>query len=439
MKNHENLQNQSNLSNTDSFGNFNLFDKILTKVANKQNTTHRFSTEWRVFIIIALIVGLATSLVSIYSGNHFLRGYLSSFSNSPLIVTILTFTALLIIEFLTYYAMSKAFKFGLKMDVLKFLPTTIFTIAIYTLSFYQSTSGLSIQESSKVDKSELINDNLSIEIDNLKADLKANIAYYKGEVANIKSNPQGYSKSGGSRSVLKANQLSDIKAYNNTISELKQDVRAEIKQLEKDAKQDKANNLTEITSTREKYFGFISVIMAIQVLCSGFLGFAWSQIQSENAPQDYAKSKVLDITMQVDSSINALWQSRLNSLQHGLDIALNSNSAAGTPLEIQQAANIATADKEESEVVEAEILNKTDKGNYSKDAKIGFQMNAKKTPTAKPKNDTDTGTQAKQRICEHCKTPYTYKIHNQKFCCTQCRKDAWELKTGAKLNYSAKK
>ena len=398
---------------TDSFGNFNLLDKLFTKIANKQNTTHRFSTEWRVFIIIALIVGVITSIISVYSGRPFLFGFINPFYENKGISQVTTLTILILIELLTYYSMSKAWKFFLKWDALKFLPTAIFTIMIYSLSFYQSTSGLSIQESNKVDLSETINDNLDVEIQNLKADLKEQTAYYKSEIATIKANPSGWS--GGKRTILTSNQLSDIKTYNNTILELKQDTRKQVKELESNAKLDKKNNLAEITSTREKYFGFISIVMTIQILCSGFLGFAWSQIQSENAPEDFAKSKVLDITMQVDSSINALWQDRLNSLQHGLSIALNSNAAAGVPLEIST-----PLINENEEVQTAEILNKQN---------IGFKMQHK----------AQTGTNTKLRTCEHCNKEFIYKTYNQRFCSSACRIEKWQQKTGVKVKFKKKK
>ena len=401
----------------DSFGNFNLLDKLFTKVANKQNTTHRFSTEWRVFIIIGLIAGLITSIISVYSGQFYLIGFMSSFYTTGNILKAVTIVILILIELLTYYSMSKAFKFALKWDALKFLPTAIFTVMVYTLSFYQSTSGLSIQESSKVDLSETINDNLEVEIENLNTDFTEQSTYYKSAIATVKANPSGWS--GGKRTILTAEQLKDIKAYNNIILELKKEKRKQIKELEKNAKLDKRNNMTEITSTREKFFGFISVLMAIQVLSSAFLSFAWSQIQCENAPKDFAKSKVLDITMQVDSSINSLWQDRLNSLQQGLSIALNSHSAAGIPLEISTPTNNKT-----TPVQEAKFVNKANEKqkNYG-GGSIGFKMQ-----------------NSIEKKCAYCGTDISDKKHwNAKYCSDECKKLAWEKRTGQQLRYKKKK
>lgn len=50
-----------------------------------------------------------------------------------------------------------------------------------------------------------------------------------------------------------------------------------------------------------------------------------------------------------------------------------------------------------------------------------------------------TGTTNKMKVCEFCGKEYKYRIHNQKFCSSECRKQAWELKTGTKLKYKSKK
>lgn len=39
------------------------------------------------------------------------------------------------------------------------------------------------------------------------------------------------------------------------------------------------------------------------------------------------------------------------------------------------------------------------------------------------------------RICLHCKDPYTYKVHNQKFCSSECRIDFWQKKNNKKLHF----
>lgn len=43
------------------------------------------------------------------------------------------------------------------------------------------------------------------------------------------------------------------------------------------------------------------------------------------------------------------------------------------------------------------------------------------------------------RICQNCQSVFTYKIHNQKFCCEACRIGAWEQRTGKRIKKGVKK
>lgn len=64
----------------------------------------------------------------------------------------------------------------------------------------------------------------------------------------------------------------------------------------------------------------------------------------------------------------------------------------------------------------------------------GFQRQ-NDTPTASVKQQTTIANvdDSKKRICLHCEEEYIYKIHNQKFCCEDCRIAAWEAKTGKRF------
>ena len=44
-----------------------------------------------------------------------------------------------------------------------------------------------------------------------------------------------------------------------------------------------------------------------------------------------------------------------------------------------------------------------------------------------------------ERNCLHCKTPYIYRHHKQKYCCDNCRIMAWEQRTGKALKKKKKK
>jgi len=275
-----------------------------------------------------------------------------------------------------------------------------------------STNGLSINESKKVSKVEFIENNLSTEVDNLSLETKENIKYYQNEIATIKANPQGWIN--GKRSILTSSQLKDIKAYNETINELRQIERTRTKELQEQANQDKKNNLIEVTATANKYYAFISILMIIELIASGFLMFSWSKIQNENDPESHVQSKVIDISKQVDASITELYTNRFAALQNGLNIALQSHTNSSIPLEILHQEH---EHQEQTEPHQAQILNKN---------KPGFKMQS--TP----------GT-AKKKHCRYCGSELIGMHPAAKYCNDEHRKLAWEQKTGAKLKYKAKK
>ncbi len=404
-----------NSLNTDTFGNFNLTDKLLTKVANNQFTTHRYSKEWKIAISLSLLFDITAVILSIYAGYFYLSTLLIPMLESVYFAQMATISILILLELLVHFLLAKFFKFALKSHIQTASLVLIFLGFVYMQSFYMSTNGLSINESNKVSKVVFINDNLTIESENLELETKENISYYKEAISTIKTNPQGWVN--GRRAVLTSQQLKDIKAYNGTIQELKQQLRTDVQTLTKQAKTDKANNLKEVTSTANKYYAFISIIMLIELIASGFLMFSWSKIQSENDPEKHAQSRIIDISLQVDKGITDLYNSRFSAMQNSLSIAMQAHYNNSIPLEFNQ-----PTDGKQADILEAEILNKS---------KAGFKMQ-----TA----DAQTGTATnKQKVCLHCENSFTYKIHNQKYCTENCRISAYEKRKGKKLIFKAKK
>jgi len=405
---------KNELINESTFGNFTPGDKILTKIANNQFTTHRYSKEWKILILLALLFDVTAVTLTVYAGYFYLSELITPILESKELAIISTIVILILLEFLVHFLLAKFFKFALKWHGLTATSILIFLSLVYFLSFQMSTNGLSINESKKVSKVEFIENNLNTEIENIQLETKENIKYYKNEIATIKANPSGWIN--GKRSVLTSQQLKDIKEYNGTINELRQTERTNIKELQEQAHQDKANNLTEVTATANKYYAFISILMLIELIASGFLMFSWSKIQNENDTEQHVKSKVIDISKQVDASITELYTNRFVALQNGLSIALQQHNNSSIPLEIL------SQEHQEQTIQKAEIINKNN---------VGFEM---KTNT----RNTTPGT-IKKKECLFCGAELVGMHPAAKYCNAECRKQAWELKTGAKLKYKSKK
>jgi len=397
----------------DKFGNLNRLDTVFTKIAKNQFTTDRYSKEWKILIIIVLLFDFVASFLSVYAGYFYLSTLLIPMFESKIISIASTIAILILLELLVHFLLAKFFKFALKYHVQTAIFLLFAVTSVFLLSFQLSTQGLSINESAKVSKVELITDNLDTEVNNLELETKQNIDFLRNEINTIKSAPQGWIN--GKRSILTAKQLQDIKDYNAEINKLRQALRTQTKELENNAKNDKESNLKEVTSTANKYYVFISIIMLIEIISSMFLMYSWSKIQMENDPETHTKSRILDISLQVDNSITQLYNERFNAMNNALQIALQSNYNSSIPLEFSRAEN-----NQGTVFSEAEIMNKNN---------VGFKM----------QNTTTGQGSAKTKVCNYCNA-YLIDMHPAaKYCNAECRKQAWELKSGVKLQYKSKK
>jgi len=399
------MENKPN-NKIDNFGTFGTSDLFFTKIANNQFTTHRYSKEWKAAIVLAFLFSLITSWFSISGGYSYVNVIIFQLTENKAVTFISSILVVVFLEYLVYMLIGKFFKFTLKFIPQTAIPVLIFTLLVYSISFYISTQGMSISESKKVDKTELINENKSIEISNLQRKTDSDIDYLKNQIETIKANPAGWQN--GQRNILTKEQLQTIKQYNASINEVKQALRTDIKNLEKQASIDKTSNLKEVTSTASKYHQFMSVMMLTQFVAGGFLMFSWSKIQSENEPEKHIKSKVIDISLQYKSLLNNFLMSELNTIKNGFALALNEHEIETIPFEIENSTkNTASSDYKETE------------------KKIGFQIINKANLEHKA---TD------KKVCEHCGKDISDKKHwNAKFCNYECRKAHWEHKTGVKL------
>lgn len=65
--------------------------------------------------------------------------------------------------------------------------------------------------------------------------------------------------------------------------------------------------------------------------------------------------------------------------------------------------------------------------------RIGFVFGTKKSTTADVISTATPNVGNGNKVCLHCSKPYTYQIHNQKYCSETCRVAAWEQRNGKRL------
>ena len=137
-----------NLENLNNFGDYSGIDRILTKVANNQFTTHRYSKEWKIAISLSILFDITAVTLRIYAGYFYLSTLLIPMLESVYLAKIATISILILLELLVHFLLAKFFKFAIKTGNNSHGQTAavvlIFLAFVYTISFHCSTQGLSI-------------------------------------------------------------------------------------------------------------------------------------------------------------------------------------------------------------------------------------------------------------------------------------------------------
>jgi len=256
------------------------FDQITGKHAKEQFTIWHFSKEWRLGIIILTIVKVVTWIISIYAGYYFLFKITLPVVEKTAVAGLISVVMLMITEFLTWVALSKSYKFMLKRLWQTAVFSGIIALGIYSLSFYITTNGLAMRQADKIDKTEVIVDNSSLEVEQIKQNYAQRITDYRTEIATIKANPNGWINGKAKR--LTVEQLRDIKAFNLMIDSLGRAQKTEIAAIKDNKDTELSTNLVNTTAEANKYHNIVVVVMIVQAICNFLLMFSWSRIFDEN-------------------------------------------------------------------------------------------------------------------------------------------------------------
>jgi len=256
------------------------FDAYAGKHAKNQFTLWHFSKEWRVGIIILSILKVVTWIISIYAGFYFLFKIIFPVVESEAAAKMISFSLLVLTELLTWFFLSKFFKFLIKGIVGVAVFSGVIAIGIYALSFYMTTNGLAMRQADKIDQTVMIVDNSGLEIEQTKLAYSARIDDYRKEIDLIKASPQGWIN--GQLKRLTAKQLADIKSYNFTIDSLGRAMKTEVATIEGSKTQQLTTNTIQTTAEADKYHNYVIIVMIAQFIFNGLLMFSWSRIFNEN-------------------------------------------------------------------------------------------------------------------------------------------------------------
>lgn len=391
----------------------NKISNYLKSFAVKNWQKYSFKKEWAAVICLLLVLKLATSAVSIFSGFFYLDNFFFSFTDSETASKIFSFITLLIIEGLCTLFLAKFFKFALRLEFKTAALPLVCAILMFSISFVVSCNGIALFASQSEDLSKLINAKYNSQITELKNENFLNIKQLENYIETIKKNPENWS--GGKRCVLSEYQNREIAKTYDLIATYKNDLKKQLQNVESQRNNELAENNKNTTDKSDKYYNIVAFIMLIQVVCSGGLWFFWCKISAQDAPENDYKESVNDIYNQantlIDNGLNICIEQKFstittafNQLANDLRMKeINAATAAKLPEKsVQKRAGFAV------ETTETE----TDKNAYT--GGVSGVENVVLTPS-------DNVLSVK--VCEECGNVLkpSQIARNARFCCTSCR------------------
>lgn len=375
--------------------------------------TYSFKQEWLSIIILVLVVKIATSAVSVFSGYYYLIDVFRGLFGNIALQKTFAVLSLVLIELLNALFLAKAFKFILRLNNAKWIFPMCLSAGLFTISFIVSTNGIAIYTSDKVDISNNIAEKYENLIQQVNAETSANIELVKNQIQNIKENPTDWKD--GKRCVLSAIQLNEINKCYDKITAYQTYKEQKIRELTHSKTVELADNQAVTINTASRYYVYVSVIMALQIVSSFLLWFFWCKISmeddTENAERETIETSLNTVLNTVDNCIYKRIDNRigvLNTIYSGIA----AQSTENTP----------------------QTENTTENSTEKKTIKItGFNTDTETAPTPQktPFAEVDTATvppihgtpQNAVKTCLNCGQQLTAAklMRGAKYCCDSCR------------------
>lgn len=282
---------------------------LLTLIAKHSYGKHSFSTEWRVFIVLTLIVKAAAMLFSIFAGYFYFYDLLYKVLNSQPAAQTFSIVNLVLIEALTAIAISKFFKFVIRGTWKTAAPILIIVIGLFSISFISSTNGLALRQSGKVDHKELIVNDYEYQTNLIKSQSEHRAKTVKELIRFEQTNPQGWI--GSKRAILTRDQLKRIDSYYQDLKTLAEEEKSKLAAIT--AKHAKASQLNKqiVETESNKFYNIVVVIMLIIFTVNGLLMFFYSKIYKEKAPQLVRAEAIESIKIKAREQAQSIFQNAL--------------------------------------------------------------------------------------------------------------------------------
>lgn len=387
---------------------------LLKSFAVKNWQKYSFKQEWATVIVLLIVLKLATSAVSIFSGFFYLENFFFSFTDNLTASRIFAIISLVIVEGLCTLFCAKFFKFALRLDFKTAILPLVCAVLVFAVSFIISCNGIALYANKAEDLTKDINAKYNAMINNAQSKCDADIKQMHEYIETLKRNPQGWS--GGQRCMLSDFQTQEVaKSYEN-IEAYKRTLSTTIKDIEKQRNIELAENNKTTIDTADKYYKIVSFIMIVQVICSAGLWFFWCKIAAQDAPENDYKESIMDVYNKAN-----------NLIDKGLETCISQKFSI-----ITTAFSTLANDMKMKEIA----ATNTQKNVTVSPRRTGFTMPETSPETPSPEtannattvavsdvanvNTTRTNTVA---VCAECGKPLTESqvIRKARFCCPKCR------------------
>lgn len=381
--------------------NFIQFGETVKKLAKNSYKKHSFVKEWQTFIFIAILLKLAAMAFSIFAGFFYFDNLFIFLLNSPFWSKFFSVLALLFIEVFTAISLSKFFKFALRLHFKTAIPVFFLSLFFFSISFFSSTNGLALRQSTKADNTEFLTAQYNDKVLNTNTLYTNQKDQAKEQIETIKANPQGWAN--GKRTILLASQLNQIDKYYSVLQSLESDHKSELSKLKTSFDNSLLQCKREMQFESEKYYKIVSFIMALIFLVNGLIMFFFSKVFNENE-QELQKIEVIEtFSDDIQTQTTGLIEDKINNT-FALYFSAMQNSF---------------------EKLNQPIIKQNNRIGFSNSNNDSVNNDIKPNNKTKSLNDPIS--------CLNCNKEFKPFNKIQKYCSTACRADYHKKKNGFDL------
>ena len=295
-----------------------------------------------------ILLRLLTSFVSIFSGFAFFRVNFAGVIDNPAARIIAAVGLLAVIEVITAAFLFKMFKFVFAYRWAAAGAMFAGVALFFSISFYTSTNGIALYKSDTTEQAATANEAATAAADSVRA-------YYAGQIDVLRANiaaitpPRWNTDRDGNPQLTTTQQAAKTDLYNKILL-LQAEQRQALQNVDANAAEIRQGITAAADADADKYAGYVTAIMILQLIANGVLCFLYSRIYHENNRADevtaeiknFANGIAADTDAIIKNQISEQYGNYLNGMQRNL-IALRGTSATVPAADANPARIAATA------------------------------------------------------------------------------------------------